>query len=421
MRLLSSICAVVSIAAAAACDGGTSSQPPVATTIAAVGSTSLAPALGTATTLGVRVTDAQGRPVPGAAVAWTVSGGGTLSGAAGTTDAGGVAQATLTMGTDLAAPATVDASASPGTVHFTLTGTVPADAVVEPLAGNGATVAAGAAVQLTARVRTAGGAGLAHVPVSFTGSCCAFSAATVLTAADGTASTTWTTTVSGAQTARATTPATADDAAFAVTVAPAAYNHYEMLGPTLTTIPAGQNVTTPFQLKVLDPYGNGVPGVTVTWVARSAAGTVSPTTSVTDANGIASTQWQFNTVAGTQNFGAQVAGLDPTQDFRVVVLAGPIASLVFQQSSLTLTDLSNSTQVQAQAKAFDAFGNLLPPSAPVAWSSTNPAVFTVAETGTVGVSRYYFANLHAAGAGSAKLRIQAQNGTFAEIPVTVTP
>jgi len=275
-------------------------------------------------------------------------------------------------------------------------------------------------VPLTVRVRTAGGIPLARVPVSFAGSCCEFSHTVVATGGDGTATTEWTPTTAGAQSARATSLAIADDATLAVTVSPAPYNHFEQVAPFGFTITAGETVSTPFRVRVLDRYNNPVPGVTVNWVARTALVAVSPTTSVTDAGGIASTQWQFNTSAGIQNFGAQIAGLDPSQDFRVTVLPGPLAALRFEQPGRTIA-LSSPAQVQAQVKAFDAYGNILPPTATVTFSSTGPSVFTVGETGTVGVLKYFYADLLGVAPGSARLRAQTASGIVAELPVTVTP
>ena len=71
----------------------------------------------------VKVTDRYGNGVAGIHVAWVVTGGGTLSAASTTTDASGLSQVTLTLGTT-PGPYTIQATAAALTaVSFHLTGT----------------------------------------------------------------------------------------------------------------------------------------------------------------------------------------------------------------------------------------------------------------------------------------------------------
>lgn len=95
----------------------------------------------------VRVTDAGGRAVSGATVAWAVSaGGGSLSAGSATTDAAGEARTEWTLGTaagDNGATATV-AGVAPAA--FTATGTAGAAARIEKVSGDGQTAAASSTV-----------------------------------------------------------------------------------------------------------------------------------------------------------------------------------------------------------------------------------------------------------------------------------
>ncbi len=94
----------------------------------------------------VTVTDGNGRPVPGAAVAWSVTaGGGTITGAPTSTDASGAAAALLTLGT-VAGGDTVVASVSNGATLITQT--FAANALAGPLAS--IQVVSGAAQAATA-------------------------------------------------------------------------------------------------------------------------------------------------------------------------------------------------------------------------------------------------------------------------------
>jgi hypothetical protein len=69
-------------------------------------------------TLAVRVLDAHGNPVPGAAVGWTVAPGGSVTPLSPQTDAQGIARALWTLGADGTAAYTATASGPAGTVRF---------------------------------------------------------------------------------------------------------------------------------------------------------------------------------------------------------------------------------------------------------------------------------------------------------------
>lgn len=71
----------------------------------------------------------------------------------------------------------------------------------------------------------------------------------------------------------------------------------------------GQPLASPLVVQVVDATGAPVPGVSVEWNVRSGSATVNPTTSITDANGRASTTVTVNSI-GTIVIDARVRGLD---------------------------------------------------------------------------------------------------------------
>ena len=73
----------------------------------------------------------------------------------------------------------------------------------------------------------------------------------------------------------------------------------------------GTAVPESLAVRVVDQYGNPVPGVTVTWSALSGGGTASPAASVTDSLGLAKTRYTLGTTAGTQTIRYTPAGLAP--------------------------------------------------------------------------------------------------------------
>lgn len=120
----------------------------------------------------VRVADANGNPVAGAAVQWTVSaGGGTVSPAAGRTDEAGLARAAWTLGTvpgvNTVQARNADVPGSLAVFHATAVPGPPA--VLGKVAGDGQSGPAGAALptSLTVRVTDRYGNPLGGVPVGW--------------------------------------------------------------------------------------------------------------------------------------------------------------------------------------------------------------------------------------------------------------
>jgi YVTN family beta-propeller protein len=88
------------------------------------------------------------------------------------------------------------------------------------------------------------------------------------------------------------------------------------------------STTEPLTVALSDRFGNPSPGATVTWTVTSGGGTVSPATSVSDANGLATARLTLGTTAGMNSVRATTAGLTASFDVEGRVPGTP-ARIVF--------------------------------------------------------------------------------------------
>jgi hypothetical protein len=72
---------------------------------------------------------------------------------------------------------------------------------------------------------------------------------------------------------------------------------------------AGHALPAPIVVKVMDAAGEPMPGITVSW--RADAGTMSPESSITDAQGEARSSWTLGQMAGTLTAVARIPGAAP--------------------------------------------------------------------------------------------------------------
>jgi hypothetical protein len=131
--------------------------------------------------------------------------------------------------------------------------------------------------------------------------------------------------------------------------------------------PLGVGTTTaPVQVIVRDQFGRPLRNATVTW--RAVGGSVPAATTVTNAEGLASTPWQLGTRSGEQSL---IANAGDAQALTFRVLAQPAAAQSF-------TVLSGGTQQVARGAAseplavrvVDQFGNGVP-LVPVTFTATS--------------------------------------------------
>ena len=141
----------------------------------------------------------------------------------------------------------------------------------------------------------------------------------------------------------------------------------------------GQALSSPIIVKVVDAAGSSMQGVAVTWAIGSGGGSLSPVSSTTDAQGLASATWTLGFVAGQQTAAASLPGTPSIapDSFTAAAQPGPPAKLGFtvQPSPVTAgVTVNPGVQVTAQ----DAYGNT------VTAASTTVSTAITSGTGTSG-------------------------------------
>lgn len=269
-------------------------QPGPAEVVAPVGETSFTGITGASlpVPLRVRVTDALGNPHPGGTVVWQVrEGDGTLSNAA-QTDADGVASATWTLGPLAAEPQRAEARFRGTVVAFTASALPPADVVVTT-EGSGQSAPVGTAfpAPLELRARLADGRAVSRLPVEWSGD--GVLSPTGVTDANGRARNEWSATALGPLTARATVRTAGGPVTVEWTGTGTAPAPYELraVGGLPEKQAAGQPARPGVRVRVTEAGGSPAAGVTVHWAVTAGGGTVSAETSLSDAQGFATTEW----------------------------------------------------------------------------------------------------------------------------------
>jgi alpha-tubulin suppressor-like RCC1 family protein len=301
----------------------------------------------------VQLRDAQGEPVPQAGVTVTAvlaSGGGTLGG-------------TASVQTDLEGKASwtnlsISGSAGPRTLRFeaaglasALSGTIDvgagAGSAMAILAGNNQVAAAGTAVPVAPRVRVTDqwnnpvpGASVSFEVALGGGT---VEGATQLTAADGTASpAAWrlgpTVGQNRLNAFLADAPTVTVSFSATGTVGPAArLEIHEGDGQSATI---GTAVATAPAVRLVDAFGNAVPGIAVTFVPVAGSGTVTGGTVNTNAQGIARVgSWVLGFSVGEQVLRAARAGID-TVSIRATGVAFQVGQIVTGTAHTCAIDLA---------------------------------------------------------------------------------
>ena len=315
----------------------------------------------------VRVRDQYNNPVPSAPVTFNVTGGGgaVQPATAVATDAAGRARVTSwTLGTGAGANALQ--AATPGTtpVTFSATGTAGAPANAAKTAGDAqtATVNTALATRPTVQVTDQFGNPVESVTVAFavaTGGGGVTSAAPKTDATGHAAVGSWTLgTQSGANSLTATVTSLPVQT-FTATGNPDAADSLKLSGGNSQTDTVKAALATPYTVRVADQYGNGVPGITVTW-GVSGGGAITPT-SITNASGIASATRVLGTVAGPQGASATVAGLigSPVA-FAATATHGAAATILKFAGDGQSATAGTAVGIPPVAKIVDQFGNAVP-------------------------------------------------------------
>ena len=152
--------------------------------------------------------------------------------------------------------------------------------------------------------------------------------------------------------------------------------------PLVSTGAAG-SVAGTFAVKVVDAVGVGVAGVTVSFSSTGAA-SVSPSSAVTDASGVASTQVALSTTIGAATVRAAATGVASAATSSITVIAGAASKLVVTPKALRFLNLGDTSRVTVAAQ--DQFGNPVGASV-VTYTAVDGTLVSVDATGLVRVLR----------------------------------
>ena len=272
----------------------------------------------------VRVLDTEARPVTNQEVTFgIVSGGGSVEPQTVTTDADGIAAATWTLGPnagiqELRARTIQGGSGTPLDVPFTATALAGTGSVLVGVRGDDQTgpVNSALADSLVVKATDAVGNPVADVEVtwSVTGGG-SISPVTVVTDADGLAAAERVLgAASGAQSARATVDGfTGSPVIFSHTAVPANPSQLVLVAGDDQTGPGGFALTDSLVVRLEDDNGNGIGNRSISWIVSSGSGSVSPTTVMTDPNGLAATSWTLPAAVGGYSVSAVFSGLPAVQ------------------------------------------------------------------------------------------------------------
>jgi len=357
----------------------------------------------------VVVTDAVGNPVAGVSVTFTVTGGGGSVGPAATvnTDAAGIASVTWTLGTAAGANGLSAAAAglTGSPVLFTATGIAGAPAQLTISGGNnltgpvGTTLATPHEVAVTdahgnpisgVNVAWAAGAGGGSVTIALDTTDANGHATTyrILGATPGTQTTIATVTIAGAPTS----------VTFTITATVGGASQMSLYAGDNQTDTVGATLPVLLAVRVADSLNNPVSGVTISWAVTGGGGSVLPASSLSDAQGIATTAWTLGTVtspsAATQT--ARATGVGSAVNFIATATPGAVSAaqsgVAVTPASITASTGANTSTVTVTAR--DGFGNVIPGAAVVlaATGTGNSLVQPSGATNTSGQAAGTFAS-----------------------------
>ncbi len=264
--------------------------------------------------LTILITGQRNKPVPGVDVSFTVTaGGGSVEPAVVRTGADGTARTTWTLGTK-AGPQTVAATAAglQPVVFSAEARPGPAEALTV-VSGDGQAGKAGEplATPLVVEVSDAYGNPVAGMAVTWSteSSGGQIDPDSGTTDANGRAEASWRLgTRRGEQHVTASAGQSASTVFTAVAAPGPAAGVSAASGDGQIGI-AGKRLGEPLVVRVTDAYGNGVPGVTVQWDVAAGGGSVDPATSMTMADGQASTWLTLGATPGSNSVAALVSGM----------------------------------------------------------------------------------------------------------------
>jgi hypothetical protein len=368
--------AVLGLAACGGGGGGEPAAPLVPTSITIDGATPFSISSGSTLQLPATVHDQHGDAMTGQTVSWASS-----DPARASVSTAGVVTGLL-IGTSSITATSGAVTSSPVVVTVTLG---PASKVVKQrdiAAGLGVTASDSIAIVVT----DAGGNPVPGIGVSFTpgANSGTVSAQAAVSGSDGVTGVRWTLgTVASQQVVTAAIPGTAAIVTFSTVpiAGPAAAITKASTDPASAV--SGSNVDS-IAAKVVDQFGNGKAGETVTFAVTAGGGSVSPTSVVSGADGRAAARWTIGSGAGTNTATATRAGFTPST-VTFTTTATPVGSVVITGPRIIVVDSGGTVTIPATAR--DAANNVVAGS-PITYVSRTGAatvsngVVTAAQLGT---------------------------------------
>lgn len=315
------------------------------------------------------VTDGTGRPVEGATVVFVLTDaapGAAVDPDTATTDADGTVTANVVLGTRPGTQAGEvhalgGSGATTARVNFTLTAVSENANGIQAVSGQDQTGPVGTALAspLVVAVADAFGNPIEGVAVAWTpdggGSA---SAATTTTGADGQTSVVRTLgPTAGTQRTLATVSGLAGSpVTFVHTATAGSASGVSIVSGDGQTGPVSTELPQALVVEVRDGQSNPVPGVPVTWVIGTGAGSVTPPTSSTDQSGRATAAWTLGAIPGTNTVSAVVSGIGVAAFTATATAGAPARLTVLTQPSATAVSGVALAQ-QPVVQLLDAQGN----------------------------------------------------------------
>ena len=345
----------------------------------------------------VRAADSYGNPVSGVVISFTPGGAtasAAVSPASATTNASGLAQTAATANTVAGAYAVTASATGLASVDFALANTA-GIATSVAITGGGAqtaTVHTSFAQPLAVVVTDAYGNAVPGAVVTFSapssGASAGVSSATT-NAAGAAATAAIANDIAGSYTVTASIAGGAS-VGFALVNAAGAPATVTFTGGGAQSATVGTTFAQSLTARVVDAYGNPVPGATVTFTApASGAGlATSPITATTSLSGVAMIAVTANHTAGTYSVSAAVAGASPTPTISLTNTAGAATAIAVVSGDGQHAQVATAFASPLVVAVTDAYGNAVP-SATVTFTAPGtgatagfgPAIVTTAANG----------------------------------------
>ena len=196
------------------------------------------------------------------------------------------------------------------------------------------------------------------IPVTFSdgGKGGSFSSPTPTTDASGTVSTTYTLPTKAGTYILTASNLSYGSASFNVTAVPGPAAAFKIASGNAQSGVVASSLPLPLKVVLTDSFGNGIPGVAVTFSDGGAGGTLFPPSAVTDSSGSASTMYTASTKAGKVHITATTPGIAPLV-FNETVKAGPPASLAIYAGNNQTVGAGTTAAKSLQVIVKDQYGN----------------------------------------------------------------